>query len=144
MKFQIHKCSIILALFITVPAITGCKGPASRKAAVEALEIIERKGASKAGSAIEREATQIERNAAKEAESYHSGRTRTYRPRYNSDDNDVSYQPQVQKIQCPSCGGSGLVYILDYYGNIQYDYYGSPIVGQCQACGGNGYFLVSE
>lgn len=139
------KVLILFTLCSISISLAGCRGSAGKKAATEALELIERKGASKAASAIEREASQVERSAAREAEGYNSGRTRTYRPRHSSyDEEESSYQPQVYTVQCSQCGGSGAVYMVDYYGNIQYDYYGNPVISQCPSCGGAGFFLVSE
>lgn len=136
---------MLMSICLLPLSLTGCRGSAGKKVATEALEIIEKKGASKAASAIERDASQIERSAAREAEGYNSGRSRTYRPRHSSyDEDESSYQPQVYTVQCSQCGGSGAVYIVDYYGNIQYDYYGNPVIGQCPNCGGAGSILVSE
>lgn len=140
--------NIILALSILCIlsfSMTGCRGSAGKKAATEAIELIEKKGASKAATTIEREASQVERNAVREAEGYNTGRRSTYRPRHSSyDEDESSYQPQVYSVQCSQCGGSGAVYVLDYYGNIQYDYYGNPVISQCPSCGGAGSILVSE
>ena len=139
------KVLILFTLCSISISLAGCRGSAGKKAATEALEYIERKGASKAASSIEREASQVERSAAREAKGYNSGRTRTYRPRHSSyDGNESSYQPQVYTAQCSQCGGRGAVYISDYYGNIQYDYYGNPVISQCPSCGGTGSILVSE
>lgn len=139
------KVLISITLCVFSISLAGCRGSAGKKAATEALELIERKGASKAATAIEREASQVERSAVREAEGYNSGRTRTYRPRHSSyDENESSYQPQVYTVQCAQCGGSGAVYMVDYYGNIQYDYYGNPLISECPSCGGAGSVLVSE
>ena len=97
----ITKVLILFTLCAISISLVGCRGSASKKAATEALELIERKGASKAATAIEREASQVERSAAREAEGYNSGRTRTYRPRHSSyDEDEPSYQPQVYTVQC--------------------------------------------
>lgn len=145
MKSRIFNKSLLLICISTL-FLTGCKGSAGKKAATEVIEIIEKKGASKAGSVIEREATQVERNAAREAEGYNSGRShRTHRPRHNSyDDDESSYEQQVYTVQCTQCSGSGIVYVVDSYGNVQYDYYGTPLISQCPSCGGSGTRWVSE
>lgn len=125
--------------------LSGCKGSAGKKAAKEALELIEKRGASKAASTVEREASQIERATSREAERANTGRRSSFRPRHSSYDEDESYyQPKVYSVQCSQCGGSGIVCQIDYYGNIQFDYYGNPIMGQCPNCGGSGSILVSE
>lgn len=41
--------------------------------------------------------------------------------------------------KCGFCGGQGLVNLPDYYGNIQYDWYGNPIRINCPNCGGYGW-----
>ncbi len=138
-----NKILTLSILSILLFAMTGCRGSASKRAATEVLELIEQKGASKAASTIEREASQIERNAAMETEGYNAGRSRTRRPHHSSSD-ESSYQSQVYSVQCSQCGGSGVVYVLDYYGNIQYDYYGNPAMSKCSNCGGAGSILVSE
>lgn len=116
--------------------------------ATEAVEILGGRGAASAESAIEREASQVERSVTKEAESNNSWRSRRIRPRHNSfDDNDeeeTSDEPQIYRVSCSQCGGSGAVYMLDYYGNVQYDLYGNPMVSPCSYCGGAGTILVSE
>lgn len=134
-------CAIALSL-----SATSCRGSAGKKAATEALELIEKKAGSKAASAIEREAAQAERSAVREAEEYNAGRRRTSRPRHHSsyDSDESEYEPQYYWVTCSQCGGVGAVYIVDYYGNIQYDYYGNPVVSQCPSCGGAGSILVSE
>lgn len=138
-------CWALISICLLSLALTGCRGSAGKKVATEALEIIEKKGASKAASAIERDAAQIERSATREAEGYNSSRSRSYRPRHSSyDEDESSYQPQVYTVQCSQCGGSGAVYMVDYYGNIQFDYYGNPVINQCPSCGGAGSILVSE
>lgn len=135
---------IIFALSISV-SFTSCRGSAGKKAATEALEIIEKKAGSKAASTIEREAAQSERAAVREAEKYNAGRNRSYRPRHHSSYDDDSYnEPRVYTVQCNQCGGAGAVYMVDYYGNIQYDYYGNPVVSQCPSCGGAGAILVTQ
>lgn len=141
----IYNALVLTILCILTFSLTGCRGSAGKKAATEAIELIEKKGASKAASTIEREASQVERNAVRETEGYNTGRSRTYRPRHSSyDEDESSYQPQVYSVRCSQCGGSGAVYVLDYYGNIQYDYYGNPVISQCPSCGGAGSVLVSE
>lgn len=121
---------IVFALSISF-SFTSCRGSAGKKAATEVLELIEKKAGSKATSTIEREAAQSERAAIREAEDYNAGKNRSYRPRHHSSSDDDSYnEPCVYTVQCKQCGGAGAVYIVDYYGNIQYDYYGSPIVSQ--------------
>lgn len=140
-----YKRILLFLICISPIILTGCKGSAGKKAATEALEMLERKGATSVESTIEREATQVERASTKEAESYGSSRNRRYRPQHNSYDDDESVdEPQVYTVQCSQCSGSGVVYILDYYGNVQYDYYGNPLVSPCPSCGGSGSIIVSE
>lgn len=140
-KYLLLICVIALSF-----SATSCRGSAGKKAATEALELIEKKAGSKAASAIEREAAQAERSAVREVEEYNAGRSRTSRPHHHSSyDNDESeYEPQYYTVTCSQCGGAGAVYMVDYYGNIQYDYYGNPIVSQCPSCGGAGSILVSQ
>lgn len=126
-------------------SFTSCRGSASKKAATEAMEFLEKRGASKGASTIEREAAQAERNAARETESYNTGRSSTYKARRSHYDGDESsYQNQTYAIQCSQCGGGGVVYLLDYYGNIQLDYYGNPVIRQCPNCGGTGSVIVTQ
>lgn len=149
----IHKALALTTLCIISFSLTGCRGSAGKKAATKTIELIKKKGgASKAATTIEREAPQMERNAVREAEGYNTRGSRTYRPRYSSYDEDESsyqphessHQPPIYSVQCSQCGGSGMVYIVDFYGNIQYDYYGNPVISQCPSCGGIGFTLVPE
>lgn len=142
MDSRAGKFIVLFLICVFASFLTGCKGSAGKKAATEALEFIEKRGASKAGSTIEREAAQAERSAAKESEGYNGYRSR--RPRHHSYDDDGSYTPQSYTVQCSQCGGSGAVYVVDYYGNIQYDYYGNPVISQCPSCGGAGTVVVSQ
>ncbi|MDE6322021.1 MAG: hypothetical protein K2L93_06955 [Muribaculaceae bacterium] len=141
MKLYVTFAVLIACLIL----FASCRGSAGKKAATEALELIEKKAGSKAATAIEREAAQTERTVVREAEEYNAGRNRTYRPRHHSTYDDNSYhQPQVYTVQCSQCGGAGAVYMVDYYGNIQFDYYGNPIVSQCPSCGGTGSVTISK
>lgn len=156
-KLSLTVCILVSTCLIS---LTGCKGAGSKKVATEVLEIIGKKGgskaASKAASAIEREAAQAERAAAREAEAYRPSKT-TSRPRYHhssDDDDEYDYQydyeyasepePEIYTLPCSQCGGVGFNYITDYYGNFQYDYYGNPLIQQCSYCGGSGVMLVSQ
>lgn len=94
--------------------------------------------------ALEREAAQTEKSVVREAEEYGTKRTRMSRPRHHSSGADSYSQPNVYSVPCRQCSGSGTLYITDNYGNIQYDYYGIPMVTQCYNCGGTGSILVSE
>jgi len=145
MRQSITYSLLLVAIITSLTCITGCKGAGGKKAATEALEFIEKKAGSKAASTIEREAAQTERAAVREAETYTPSRTssRPHRP-HHSYDNDDEYEPQVYSVQCAQCGGAGAVYVLDYYGNIQYDYYGNPLISQCPYCNGTGAVLVSQ
>ncbi|MBD5194922.1 MAG: hypothetical protein HDS71_08880 [Bacteroidales bacterium] len=136
-------CSLIIAC---LTFFSSCRGSAGKKAAKDVLELIEKKAGSKAATAIEREAAQTERTVVRETEEYNAGRSRSARRRHHSshEDDDSYHQPQVYSVQCRQCGGAGAVYMVDYYGNIQYDYYGNPMVSQCPSCGGSGAILVSE
>lgn len=128
---------LVMALF-SVSLLTSCKGTGGKKAATEALELIERKAAAKAGGALGKEGVQVERTAIKETESYTPSRSRRpRRPRHGPYDDD-NRGPQVYTVQCSQCGGTGGAYVIDYYGNIQYDYYGNPLVSQCRYCQGTG------
>lgn len=139
-----YKYLLFMAAILLAFSVCSCRGSASKKAATEAWELIEKKAGSKAASAIEREAAQSEKSAVREAEEYETGRTRRPRPRHQSYDDNSGSQPQCYSVQCNQCGGAGVVYMVDYYGNIQCDYYGNPIVGQCPSCGGAGSILVYE
>lgn len=142
---NISKVLALSTIYILTISLSGCRGSAGKRATTEAIEFIERKTASSGASAIEREVSQVERGTIREAESYNSGRSRTHRPRHNSyDEEESSYQTQVHTVACSQCGGGGTVYVLDYYGNMQYDYYGYPVISQCPSCGGSGYILVNE
>lgn len=140
------NCTFALTIVVVTGAffMTGCKGAGGKKAATEAIEFIEKKAGSKAASAIEREAGQAERTVVRETESYRP--SRSSRPHHHSsyDDDEESYEPQVYTVTCSQCGGAGAVYMLDYYGNIQYDYYGNPMVSQCPYCNGTGAILVTQ
>ncbi len=136
---------LIIIAVASIIGMTGCKGAGSKKAATEALEFIEKKAGSKAATAVEREANQAERAVVRESESYSPSRSgHSHRPRHGSYDDEEDYEPQVYTVQCSQCGGAGAVYVLDYYGNIQYDYYGNPLVSQCLYCNGTGTILVSQ
>lgn len=39
---------------------------------------------------------------------------------------------------CSQCGGYGIVYMVNEYGNYYTDYYGNPQVFICERCGGSG------
>lgn len=136
--------AISIVVVIGVFFLTGCKGAGGKKAATEALEIIEKKASSKAASAIERETGQAERTVVRETESYRPARSS--RPHHHSSygDDEENYEPQVYTVTCSQCGGAGAVYMLDYYGNIQYDYYGNLMVSQCPYCNGTGVVLVTQ
>lgn len=138
------KSILILSIIAVVSLIgmTSCKGAGSKKAATEALEFIEKKASSKAATTVEREASQAEQTVVRESESYTP--SRTSRTHHSSCDDEESYEPQVYTITCSQCGGAGAVYMVDYYGNIQYDYYGNPLVSQCPYCNGTGAILVSQ
>lgn len=129
---------------IGVFSLTGCKGAGSKKVATEAIEFIEKKAGSKAASAIEREAGQAERTVVRETESYRPSRSSHPHHHSSYNDDEESYEPQVYTVTCSQCGGAGAVYMLDYYGNIQYDYYGNPLVSQCPYCNGTGVVLVTQ
>lgn len=49
----------------------------------------------------------------------------------------------VRKI-CGQCGGGGVCYQLDSYGNIMTDIYGNPLLFQCPVCLGSGSVVVEE
>ncbi len=135
---------LTIVAIIGVFFLTGCKGAGGKKAATEAIEFIEKKAGSKAATAIEREAGQAERTVGKETKSYRP--TRSSRPHHHSSysDDEKTYEPQVYTVTCTQCGGTGAVYMLDYYGNIQYDYFGNPLISQCPYCNGTGAILVTQ
>lgn len=93
---------------------------------------------------IEREGAQAEKNVIREAEESTLKRTRTSRPRHHSSGDEFYSQPTTYYVQCGQCNGSGAIYVRDYYGNIQYDYYGNPMVSQCTNCGGRGQIEISN
>jgi hypothetical protein len=146
MRNFIHHLFAFSIVAIGIFLLTGCKGAGSRRAATKAIEFIEKKASSKAATAIEEEAEKAERTVIKESEerSTPSRSSRPHRPHHNSYDDEESYEPQVYTIQCPQCGGAGIVYMTDYYGNIQYDYFGNPMVGQCPYCNGTGVVIVTQ
>lgn len=134
-------------LISTIPLLGGCfsscRGSAGKKAATEALELIEKKVGAEAASALEREASKAEKSAVREIKGNNVGKNRTYRPRRRSFGDDSYSQPQRYSVVCSQCGGAGAVYIVDYYGNIQFDMYGNPLVTQCTSCRGAGAVYVS-
>lgn len=141
------KSILVLSIIAVVSLIgmTSCGG-GSKKAATEALEFIEKKAGSKAAAnTVEREASQAERTVVRETESYTPSRLgHTHRPRHSFYDDEEDYESQVYTVQCSQCGGAGAVYVIDYYGNIQYDYYGNPLVSQCPYCNGTGAIIVYQ
>lgn len=144
-NFIHYSFAFSIVAIISIFLLSGCKGSGGRRAATEAVEFIEKKAGSKAATALEEEAGQAERTVIRETEEYAPSRSsRPRHPHHSSYDDDDTYEPQVYTVQCPQCGGSGIVYMVDYYGNIQYDYYGNPIVGQCPSCNGAGSVLVTQ
>lgn len=86
--------------------IVSCKGASSRKAATEALEMIEKRSG-KFGEAAEREAGSMERSV---EENYNNSmlknKRRVDRIREALDGDDEEYTPQQTLITCPVCKGN--------------------------------------
>ena len=57
--------------------------------------------------------------------------------------NNKEEKRYVSKI-CGQCGGGGVCYQLDSYGNIMTDIYGNPLLFQCPVCHGSGSVVVEE
>lgn len=143
MSSRITKWFILLIISQSVFLFSGCKGPAGKKVATEALELIEKEGTTKAGSAIEKGVVQTNRSVTETAEEYSTRRNSNYRPRPHGH-GGASHQAQTYTILCSQCGGTGAVYAVDYYGNMQCDYYGNPILNLCPTCNGTGTVLVTQ
>lgn len=126
----IKSCLFIFAIGISSILMWSCNKASKAKPIIEKV--------------IEREGAQVEKSAIKEAEEFSARRKRVSRPRHHSLGDDSYSQPSSTYIQCSQCNGAGAVYIIDYYGNIQYDYYGNPMITQCTNCGGAGSILVSH
>lgn len=148
-----RKSKLVIFLFFCafVLMFSSCRGSAGKKAATETLEYIEKKAASKAASAVERETGQVERTVEENADdAYRSTRgRRPSRPRHHSsyDDDDNEYEetsPQASYAVCPYCNGGGIVYATDMYGNVLVDYYGNPQTTTCGNCGGRGQVIVYQ
>lgn len=137
-------CSIA-ALFLLCSAIAGCNGAAGRRAAKEAIILFEKKGGSKAASAVEKNVYQAERAAEEEAaSSYNSFNRMRAKEKIKEYYEQVEEEPQYYSVPCSNCGGAKYVYMLDFYGNFQYDYYGMPMTTLCPACGGSGSILICQ
>lgn len=122
----------------------SCKGASSRKAAIEALEMIEKRSG-KFGEAAEREAGSMERSV---EENYNNSmlknKRRVDRIREALDGDDEEYTPQQTLITCPVCKGNRAVYITDEYGRVQFDPYGNPLSVTCTNCRGAGQVVVYQ
>lgn len=139
----LYKPLAITVICIISFTLWGCKGSAGKKIATEAIELFEsNSGAKKAATElVESEVTQVERQAEQKV----TRQRRPYRPRHSSyDDEGTTYQPQPYKVPCTQCGGAGMVYMTDAYGNIQYDYYGNVAFATCVNCGGTGMVTVYQ
>lgn len=144
MKKVIDILVLSMIAMMCMSFLTCCKGSSGRKVATEAVEFLERKAGSKATSTIEREVGQAERNVVRETEGSSSSRSSRPRRYRHSSYDDNSCDTQVYTVPCSQCGGHGAVYVLDYYGNVQYDYYGNPVVNRCAYCNGTGAVLVTQ
>lgn len=131
MKHRILNACIIAGVFcmFTVNTLVSCRGAGSRKAASEAMELLEKK----ASGSVGREASYVEKGIGKEAEEEY-GHQRGYRPRPRRNYNQSSYSTMA----CPQCQGNKIVYLVDNYGNPITDYNGNYQTITCPTCGGNG------
>ena len=124
---------IVFAAFL----VSSCKGSAGKKAATETIEFIEKESShygDDVGKLLDEEGT-------KAVKSYES-KPRMRRLHHGNDDASSYQQPTI--VMCGQCNGTGMVYLLDGYGNIMTDYYGNPQIAPCPACGGSGQQTVYQ
>lgn len=156
-KFTLTTFLIACAFLGLCLTTTSCKGSSGKKAASEAMKLLEKESGS-----LERNAGRVERAAVSAEES--SGRlsqeaeeeyntysryrkTKKWQDRIENalgEDEEVETTPQPVTITCPYCQGNRMVYATDAYGNMVFDYYGNPQVVYCPQCGGNGVVVTYQ
>lgn len=152
MRNLVH-ITVILTIGVVMFTLSSCRGSAGKKAATEALEYMERKG----GTLLEKEgASTLERQGGRTLEEEESAAERAWKNKrradkvqdildgMSEDEEEPQYQPQPVAVMCGQCSGSGMVYMVDYYGNVMYDMYGNPQVTACPVCGGSGQQIVYQ
>lgn len=134
---------VILSLAMLVVGLSSCKGSAGKKAATEAAEFIEKEGS----RLLEKEGSRAVEEEESAAERYLKAKRRADRVQDVVDgitEEEPQYQPQAVAVICGQCGGCGIVYLVDGYGNIMFDYYGNPQTSVCPVCGGSGQQIVYQ
>lgn len=151
MRNLVH-ITVILTIGVVMFTLSSCRGSAGKKAATEAVEYFEKKG----GSLLEKEgASALEKQGGRLTEEEEAEMERAWKNKRRADrvqdfldgsdeEEETQYQPQPVAVMCGQCGGSGRVYMVDYYGNVMYDMYGNPQVSLCPVCGGSGQQIVYQ